>query len=191
MYTEVLCSQWRKKPLREVLMRGVGMMLLQRRFYQVALLIVVAGLVTNCSLLWGEAVSNTATDGIFGLTLWVSQKQVSVGQPVAIRYTVDNFGDRTEVIQLEEKQEPVMDILVFFGPLGSTTTIYWSDGREITPEMRRLELAPGESKTIEMTWIPDKWATNESVRISGILNRERMHQDVSVDVCVGSCYLGH
>jgi|GEM_PF-2147104 len=167
------------------------MMLRGRRLYQLALLVVIAALVTNCSLLWGEAVSNTATDGIFGLTLWVSQKQVSVGQPVAIRYTVENIRERTEVIQLEEKQEPVMDIFVFFGRLANTTRIYWSDGREITPEMRRLELAPGESKTIEMTWIPDKWATNESVRISGILNRERMHQDVSIDICVGSCYLGH
>jgi len=142
-------------------------------------------------MLRGGAKSNVTTDGNLGLTLWVSRGRTSVGQPVQIRYTVDNFGDRTEVIQLQEKQEPVMDILVFFGRLGSTTRIYWSDGHEITPEMRRLELAPGESKTIEMTWVPDKKATNESVLVSGMLNREQRSQHVPIDICVGSCYLGH
>jgi len=92
---------------------------------------------------------------------------------------------------LEEKQEPVMDILIGFGPTGGSTRLHWSDGREITPEMRRLELAPGESKTIEMTWVPDKKAMNNIVWIHGILNREQMYQDVSVDICVGSCYLGY
>jgi len=111
-----------------------------------------------------------------------------VSQPVKIRYTVDNFADQIEVIQLEEKQEPIMDIRIHFGPLGGITTIYWSDGREITPEMRRLELAPGESKTIEMTWVPDKRATNNIVWISGMLNREQRSQHVSIDICVGSCY---
>jgi len=152
---------------------------------------IIAALLTSCGLLWGRPKSNATTDGIFGLTLWVSRGRTSVGQPVQIRYTVKNTTDRTEVIQLEEKQEPVMDIAIHLGPSGDWTTLYWSDGREITPEMRRLELAPGESKTIEMTWVPDKRATNESVRISGILNRERMHQDVSVDVCVGTCYTGY
>ncbi len=163
-------------------------MLLQRRFYQVALLLVVAGLVTNCSLLWGEAKSNTTTDGNLGLTLWVSRSLPSVGQPVKIRYTVDNFSDQIEVLQLEEKQQPVMDIYISFGAArDSMTTLYWSDGREITPEMRRLELAPGESKTIEMAWLPDEKADRSSVWVDGILNREQMRQYVPIHICVGVC----
>jgi len=39
-----------------------------------------------------------------------------------IRYTVENIRDQTEVIQLEEKQEPVMDIQILFGPGGDIPT---------------------------------------------------------------------
>jgi len=152
---------------------------------------IIVALLTSCSLLWGGPKTETWASGNLGMTLWVSQERVSVGEPVMIRYTVDNPTDRTEVIQLEEKQEPVMDILIGFGPGGGGTKLHWSDGREITPEMRRLELAPGESKTIEMTWVPDKKAMNNIVWIHGILNREQMYQDVPVDICVGSCYLGY
>jgi len=104
-----------------------------------------------------------------------------------IRYTVENIRDQTEVIQLEEKQEPVMDIQILFGPGGDITKLYWSDGQEITPEMRRLELAPGESKIIEMTWVPDQKADGYPVWVSGILHREHRYQDASVMICVGRC----
>ncbi len=166
-------------------------MLPGRRLYRFAVLLMIAALLTSCGLLWGRPKSNTTSDGYLGLTLWVSRSLPKVGQPVQIRHTVKNPTDHTEVIQLEEKQEPVMDIRIHFGPLGGTTTLYWSDGREITPEMRRLELAPGQSKTIEMTWVPDKRATNEIVWVSGMLNREQRSQHVPIDICVGSCYLGY
>jgi len=104
-----------------------------------------------------------------------------------IRYTVENIRDQIEVIQLEEKQEPVMDILVGFGRGEGGTRLYWSDGQEITPEMRRLELAPGESKTIEMTWVPDEKAEGYIVTVSGILHREHRYQDATVMICVGRC----
>jgi len=144
-------------------------------------------LLTSCGLLWGRPKSNTTSDGYLGLTLWVSRSLPRVAEPVKIRYTVDNFGDQIEVIQLEEKQEPVMDILVGFGPRGDGTRLYWSDEREITPEMRRLELAPGESKIIEMTWVPDETAEGWIVTVSGILHREQMRQYVPVHICVGVC----
>jgi len=179
----------RRKSKGTDFMRGVGLKISERRLRQLVLIVVMAVLVTNCGMLRGPAKSNATTDGIFGLTLWVSRSLPSVGQPVKIRYTVTNTTDRTEVIQLEEKQEPVMDIRIFFGP--GVTTLYWSDGREITPEMRRLELAPGESKTIEMTWVPDKKAMNKIVLIDGMLNREQMSQRVSIDICVDTCYLGY
>ena len=159
----------------------------ERRLYELVLLVAMAALVTNCTLLWGGAKSNATTDGNLGLTLWVSRGRTNVSQPVKIRYTVDNFADQIEVIQLEEKQEPVMDILIGFGSGGDRTRIYWSDGREISPEMRGLELAPGESKTIEMTWVPDETAEGWPVTVSGILHREHRYQDASVMICVGRC----
>jgi len=155
--------------------------------YQLALIVVMAALVTGCVPLWSRPVSRTSRNGNLRLMLFVSKSLPSVGQPVQIRYTVTNTTDRTEVIQLEEKQEPVMDILVGFGPGGHRTRIYWSDRREITPEMRRLELAPGESKTIEMTWMPDEKANGRPVSVRGILNREQMRQYVPVHICVGRC----
>ena len=158
-----------------------------RRLYQWVLLVILAALVTNCGLLWAGPKSNTTSDGYLGLTLWVSRSLPRVAEPVKIRYTVDNFGDQIEVIQLEEKQEPVMDILIGFGPTGGRTRIYWSDGREISPEMRGLELAPGESKTIEMTWVPDETAEGWIVTVLGILHREHRYQDASVMICVGRC----
>jgi len=163
------------------------MMLLGRRLYQWAVLVIIAALVTNCGTLGGGPKTEVWGSGNLGLTLWVSRSLPSVGQPVKIRYTVDNPTDRTEVIQLEEKQEPVMDIEIHFGAGSDWTTLYWSDGREITPEMRRLELAPGESKTIEMTWVPDEKAGGYPVSIRGIINREQMRQYVPVHICVGRC----
>lgn len=158
-----------------------------RRLYQLALIAVMAALVTACGPLWSRPVSETWGSGNLDLTLFVSKSLPNVGEPVKIRYTVKNPTDQTEVIQLEEKQEPVMDIVIGFGPGGGRTRIYWSDGREITPEMRRLELAPGESKIIEMTWVPDETAEGWPVRVSGILHREHRYQDVPVHICVGRC----
>jgi len=147
----------------------------------------MAALVTACGPLWSRPVSETWGSGNLKLTLFVSKSLPNVGEPVKIRYTVKNPTDQIEVIQLEEKQEPIMDIRIHFGAGSHWTTLYWSDGQEITPEMRRLELAPGESKTIEMTWVPDETAEGYIVSVSGILHREPMYQDVSVDICVGRC----
>jgi len=125
--------------------------------------------------------------GNLRLTLWVSRSLPKVGQPLEIRFTVENPTDQTEVIQLDEKQGPVMDTCIGFGSADMTIEC-WSDGREITPEMRRLELAPGESKTIEMTWVPDKKADGYPVSVNGILNWGGEYPSyVPVHICVGKC----
>ena len=158
-----------------------------RRLYQWVLIAVMAALVTACGRLWSRPVSETRGSGNLVLTLFVSKSLPYVGEPVKIRYTVKNPTDQTEVIQLEEKQEPVMDILIGFARGEGRTRLYWSDGREITPEMRRLELAPGESKTIEMTWVPDETAEGWIVTVLGILHREQRYTDVPIEICVGRC----
>lgn len=157
-----------------------------RRLCQLALIIIILASLANCSLFGGPE-SNTGSDGYLGLILWVSRSLPRVGEPVKIRYTVENDGNRTEVIELEEKQGPVMDISIHFGAGSDWTTLYWSDRREITPEMRKLELAPGESKIIEMTWMPDETAEGYIVSVQSILNREQSRQHVSGDICVGRC----
>lgn len=163
-------------------MGGSEMKVCGRRLYQSALLVIIAALVASCGLLWGGPVSEIRGSGNLDLILWVSRSLPSIGQPVKVRFTVENTGNQIEVIQLEEK--PVMDIQIHIAAGGDITKLYWSDGREITPERRRLELAPGESKTIEMTWVVKACG---SVRVSGILHQEHGYQEVPVHICVGSC----
>ena len=122
----------------------------------------------------------------FGLEVWVSQEPASVGEPIDLVFTVKNDGDEVEIIEIDE--DPVMDILVGQGD-HYEREVWWSDGREITPEMRRLELAPGESKTIEMTWVP---IGSSDARAAGILRYEsaRGEQEkdqVLIEICVDSC----
>jgi len=80
-----------------------------RRLYQLALIVIILAFLTNCSLIGGRAKSETWGSGNLRMTLWVSRSLPRVGEPVEIRYTVENTTDRTEVIQLEEKQEPVTE----------------------------------------------------------------------------------
>ena len=63
---------------------------------------------------------------------------------------------------------------------------YWSDGREITADMRRLELGPGESKTIEMTWIAEG-SSFTGADIFGILKDEHRDYKVGISLCIDSC----
>lgn len=104
------------------------------------------------------------------------------GDPVRIRFTVVNHGDETEVLESEEK--PILDIKVRYYRGSDEILWWWSEGREITPEMRRLELASGESKTIQMTWIPSK-GYGPWIQLLGVFNDQYgEHRKYGVDVCV-------
>lgn len=132
-----------------------------------SVMVMLATLLTGCFLFDGgepKTRANRYTD--LELRLWISRDKPRVGQSVDIQFTVINHGTGRWVIELPEAS--VMDIKVGTGA-GVRTWIYWSDGREITPEMRRLGLAPGESKTIEMTWVPSKDELYTSTPIGGIL----------------------
>ena len=134
---------------------------------------------------WGE--------GGLRRELWVSQERASVGESIDLVFTVKNVGDETEVIEIDDG--PVMDILVGQGD-HYEQEVYWSDGREITPEMRRLELAPGESKTIEMAWVPigrTDGADASDAIASGIFYMKKKPSGewerfpVHIIFCVGMC----
>ena len=121
--------------------------------------------------------------GNLGIAISADRRYVDAGEPVRIRFTVINRGDETEVIESEEG--PIMDILVRHRS-GSTdlTRDWWSEDRQITPEMRRLELGPGESKTIEMTWVPPDRIYNEPVDLFGILHDQHGKTDAWTYLCV-------
>lgn len=103
------------------------------------------------------------------LNIHADQKEGTMGKPVHIRFKVTNTGrvktGEPEIIELENK--PVMDIRVMYA---GTDYALWSAQQPANSNLNRLELASGESRTIEFTWIPDERARNQTVTIQGILN---------------------
>ena len=78
--------------------------------------------------------------------MWASDNCVQPGNVVTLRATVTNKTSKTQVFELKDR--PVFDLVVETG--GRTTR--WSDGKALTSDLTRLELQPGQSKTIEMDW---------------------------------------
>jgi len=120
--------------------------------------------------------SSSSEDG--SLTVMVNKSRVKVGEPVHITFTLKNTDGITRVFQA--KRYLVMDIRVIDGPQAFWQ---WSQGRELTPDLFRLELNPGESKTIEGVWVPNEAANNQRVRVVGQFKTER--EDLSPDPSPG------
>jgi hypothetical protein len=104
------------------------------------------------------------------VSLSVGYHSIKVGQPLQIRLTAHNEGKEMAVFQTTSK--PVLDISI-----GATRPaedkalpgLHWADGKELTLDLTRLELKPGESKAIELTWTPDAQYDRSIVHISGYL----------------------
>ena len=106
---------------------------------------------TGCDQTKGNGLSYTAYHALDELTFKVeaNRSQAQVGEPVLIRFTVTNTGQKPDSV--ESGDQPVMDIIV--GEVGGGTLLTWS---EQNPDKvsHRLEWQPGESKIIELTWTP-------------------------------------
>ncbi|MBI5649413.1 MAG: hypothetical protein HZC40_03035 [Chloroflexi bacterium] len=72
-----------------------------------------------------------------------------MNEPVQMRFGVVNTGKETFV--LESKNSPVMDIVV--SEAGGGAFLSWST-QNPDKVSYRIEWKPGESKVIELTWIP-------------------------------------
>ena len=150
-------------------------------------ILVIGSLLTGCTPRQGAATVGER-DGDLSLGLWVSRTQVEGGEPIELRFTVKNIGDSQEVIRLEDR--PAMDIWIGISTAtGWVDLMYWSDEREITPEMKTLVLAPGEVKTIEMrTWTSREGHPRAPVLAEGILRRAGGGETrVQISICVGNC----
>lgn len=90
--------------------------------------------------------SDTRPAGNIGVQLWASSDCVQPGETVNLRATATNHGSQVFAIELTDRS--VFDLVVKTS--GKTTR--WSDGKQLTPDLTRLELKPGESKTIEIDW---------------------------------------
>lgn len=94
-----------------------------------------------------KPVSSTSGVDHTVVEIWASSYCTQPDDKIRLRATVTNNGTQTEFVELTG--QPVLDIIVRNqGPV-----VRWSDGKSLTPELTRLQLRPGESKTIEMDWI--------------------------------------
>jgi len=96
-----------------------------------------------------KGLSDRAPYGDLGLFFESNRSQARVGEPMQMRFSVINHGNQPTVI--ESPDTPVMDIVVQV--VGGPDVFTWSSQNpdKIT---HRLEWKPGESKTIELVWIP-------------------------------------
>ncbi len=90
--------------------------------------------------------SSRVAEGIV-VEIWASNSCTQPGDVIKLRATVTNNGTTPHIVELRD--QPVFDITV--GNQGSV--VHWSDGKPLTSDLTRLELKPGESKSIEMNWI--------------------------------------
>jgi hypothetical protein len=141
-------------------------------------------LLTGCTLVQHPK-RNSRGIGNLGLEIWASKTQLKVGESVDLRFTATNMGDGTDIVR--NKNKPVMDIRISYGYPENLIDSYWSDSRETTPELTTLELAPGESKTIEMTWTASEGAEDFPVAADGILRKGTEEYTVFMRICVEHC----
>lgn len=87
---------------------------------------------------------------LFSVTLYSSKRCAAPNEVLTLRATVTNKTNETRVIELPDR--PVFDIVI--GNADAADAIRWSDGKPLA-EVNRLELGPGESKSIEINWVSD------------------------------------
>jgi len=66
---------------------------------------------------------------------------------VTLHASVSNRSSQIFAVELQDR--PVLDLCIGSYPGYSKC---WSEGKQLTPDLTKLELKPGESKTIEMKW---------------------------------------
>ncbi len=83
--------------------------------------------------------------------IWASTACAPPGETVTFRATVTNYGSRPFAVELNDQF--VLDIQIKDSPGNANEeiiTVHWSDGKPLTADQTRLELNPGQSRTIEM-----------------------------------------
>jgi hypothetical protein len=101
------------------------------------------------------------------------------GDTVHLRARVRNESPSQRAFELHDK--PVLDIVVAFGDYLTR----WSDGKELSPDLPRLELKPGEAKTIELDWAATATASSGYANAVFIYNdRPGQYQTASVPLYI-------
>ncbi len=85
------------------------------------------------------------------IEIWASTDLIQPGQTVKLRATLTNHSGKSQIIELKDR--PVLDLVVVAGTAEQPTRIRWSDGKPLTADLTRLALQPGESKSIELSYV--------------------------------------
>lgn len=115
-------------------------------FYSVVLVLLL--FLTGCL---NGPTSTTSGGTPFTVELWASAKCVKAGDTLTVRAIVTNHDSRTHLVEL--KDQPVLDLFIGYRTPTGSTSISWSNGKPLTIDLTRLELQPGQSKSIEMQWV--------------------------------------
>jgi hypothetical protein len=103
-------------------------------------------MLTLSGCLWYGPVSSANSVDSLAIEIRASTSCANPGEVVSLRASVTNHGQKPQSIELAD--HPVLDLCVS----APNYRRCWSDGKPLTPELIRLYLKPGESKTIEMKW---------------------------------------
>jgi len=121
------------------------------------------------------------------LELYANRSHARVDEPIQIQFTITNRG-RNHII-IESQDTPIIDIVV--APYGSDEIFLTWSGQNPDKVAHHLEWKPGESRTIELAWIPKQgqiwYGAPRDVRLSGRLysNSEGV-QSAGVTVCASN-----
>jgi hypothetical protein len=130
--------------------------------------------------------SHSAVYNDLVLRLESNNNRAEVGKPIQVRFSITNGGSQSFMI--ESQDTPVMDIVVQI--VGGPDLFAWST-QNPDKIAHRLEWKPGESKTIELVWIPrpEDIASGyyKDVFLSGRLySNEKNVQSAYVRVCASN-----
>ncbi|TAH49599.1 MAG: hypothetical protein EYC68_16940 [Chloroflexota bacterium] len=136
-----------------------------------------------------------ATDGLvnesdynvnFRLRLHVDRDRLRANEPVTATLSLTNIGKQAQAI--ESQGTPVLNLYIE-DIVSHENYATWSVEH---PDLvtHRLQLQPGESKTIQLTWIlePEDAFSGKTVSINGLLyERSTPVKGLDVLLCVNSC----
>ena len=89
------------------------------------------------------------------MRICADKEKYDFGAPIHVTFTVTNISDQPLV--LDGGDEAAIDINV--------KGEHWSSERELTPDLTRVTLDPGESRTLEWVW-PTPQTDLEALRVS-------------------------
>lgn len=114
---------------------------MKRKIYLLCLLFLVPTFLAACGTRENCEVAHN-DDRTYELHICIEKRKYDFPEPIHITFTVTNISDQP--LTLDGGDKPALDIRV--------EGEHWSDGRELTSELTRVTLEPGESRVLNWVW---------------------------------------